>query len=160
MPELSPLHRASKANPCPVCGGDHKCSTTADGLILCGRSEGPVPGFDYLGRCDKDPQWGKYRAVGDRVAGRPADRPMPAAARTTTPPPNLSALADEFARQLTPLRAADLAHRVGLPAEVLGRMPQLGYDPGENAWTFPEYDAAGFPTGLSLRFPDGSKRCV
>ena len=51
---------ASKATPCPVCQGTHKCSTTADGLILCGRTADPAPGFDHLGPC-KDPTWHLFR---------------------------------------------------------------------------------------------------
>ena len=34
------LFAVRPSRPCPVCGGDHKCSTGADGLIICGRSKG------------------------------------------------------------------------------------------------------------------------
>jgi hypothetical protein len=35
-------------NPCPVCGGDHKCGVGDDGLILCGREHARVDGYKCL----------------------------------------------------------------------------------------------------------------
>jgi hypothetical protein len=153
MPDTSKLVRASRSHPCPVCGGDHKCSATPDGLILCGRADGPVAGFAHLGPA-RDPTWHLYRPDGEVAPVRV----MPAAGRRTTPPPNLAHKAEELAAHLTPERAADLAHRLGLPVEVFARVPLLGFDPAEGCWTFPEHDPAGFVVGLVRRFPDGAKR--
>ncbi len=164
----SGLRRASKAHPCPVCGGDHKCSRTADGLFVCGRATGPVPGYAYLGQSEKDPQWGLYReeedstskpgfCLGNRVS---SDVPRNPVSQAETGFRHLTQIAEGHARNLTPLAAADLAHRLSLPTEVLGLVPLLGFDPAEKCWTFPEFDATGLLLGLVRRFPDGSKRAV
>ena len=141
----APLVRATTAAPCPVCNGDHKCSRTADGLLLCGRQAGAVPGFTCLGPCEKDPQWTLYRA------------------EVPTPPPvrnSFQQRAEQFARNLTPERAAILASKLGLPPECLGWITDLGFDPAENCWTFPEVDASGIVRGIVRRFPDGTKRAI
>jgi hypothetical protein len=56
------------SNPCPFCGGHHKCSRGKDGLIIHGRRQGEVPGFHFLGEAEHDPQWGIYRAAEAPVA--------------------------------------------------------------------------------------------
>jgi putative DNA primase/helicase len=139
------VRRATAQHPCPVCRGDHKCSITSDDLILCGRARGPVPGFTCLGPCEKDPQWTLFRAA--------AEPPPP-------PKPALAAAAEHFAANLTTERAADLAHRLGLPAHCIHALPLLGFDPRENCFTFPERDALGVVRGIVRRYADGTKRAV
>jgi hypothetical protein len=159
---MSKLVPVSKAAPCPVCGGDHKCGTTAAGLVLCGRRDGDVPGFRRLGPC-KDPTWTKYSPADERRTVRsPVSLPNTGGLtpRRSPPPASLGDLADRLARNLTPDRAADLAGRLGLPARTLALMPEVGFDPDGGCWTFPEYDPAGFVVGIVRRFPDGSKRAV
>jgi hypothetical protein len=62
---LTKFTEVSKASPCVICGKDHKCSRGEDGLILCGRTQGPVPGYVYLGQAKADIQWALYRVEGD-----------------------------------------------------------------------------------------------
>ena len=69
--ERTVLREVNGRAPCAVCGGDHKCSRGADGLIVCGRHSGPQPGFVDLGPCPKDSTWHLYR-LEDSI-----DRPVP-----------------------------------------------------------------------------------
>lgn len=64
-PQKSRLKSVSREHPCPVCGGDHKCSVGDDGVILCGRRQGEQPGFACLGPARGDPQWCLYRRADD-----------------------------------------------------------------------------------------------
>jgi hypothetical protein len=71
------LVSVTPSRPCPVCGGNHKCSRGNDGLILCGRPPGPVAGFRFLGHARGDPQFGLYRADEDPESREPRRRPHP-----------------------------------------------------------------------------------
>src|SRR4051812_12011165 len=74
------LKAVTAANPCAVCGGDHKCARGDDGLIVCGRPPGETPGFRYLGRCQGDEQFGLYRVAElsvSSIASTPARPPEP-----------------------------------------------------------------------------------
>src|SRR4051794_33511688 len=104
------LTSASKARPCPVCHGDHKCSSSADGLLLCGRSDGPVPGFRHLGPAKGDPQWHCYRPEGDAPFARAAHVPPRPEKQI-----DFAALAKEFEKQLSDVRLTELACRLRLP---------------------------------------------
>lgn len=101
------LTAVSRAQPCAVCRGDHKCSRGADGLIVCGRSAGAVPGFRFLGPCQGDPQFSLYRLE------EPCARPAAAAAAPSWPK-----LAQAFAAGLTGAGRASLAQALGLPPRV------------------------------------------
>ncbi len=99
----------SKHNPCPVCGGNHKCSVCEDGLILCGRRKEDVPGFVHLGEAKRDPTWNLYRDENDpRVTSRrdrwEDDEPRRLAARRASIEEQvecaLGAIADAEARGL------------------------------------------------------------
>ena len=163
----SGLKPVSKARPCPVCGGDHKCSTTADGLICCGRTDQPVDGFRHLGPAPADPTWHLFRRAEDdgRDAG---SRPAMATRAFRLPKPvtelrypSFGQLTDDFARHLAdnPDRRAELARRLDLPESVLGRV-EVGWTADTNAWTFPERDGVGVIVGIATRFPDGTKRAI
>lgn len=106
----SKLIPVSKAHPCPVCQGDHKCSTSPDGLILCGRKDGPQDGFKHIGPC-KDPAWTMYRTKGDTrtSVGSPDPRTVSA--------PDFPRAATRFAAALPDDRRKQLAGLLRLPDE-------------------------------------------
>jgi hypothetical protein len=56
--------RATAAHRCPICGGNHACSRTADGLYRCRRQRGDVLGWRYVGETHSG-TWGLYRPDGD-----------------------------------------------------------------------------------------------
>lgn len=146
----SAIRPATAERPCPVCAGTHKCGSTADGLVLCGRKTDRQPGFRHLGGAD-DPTWQLYRPEGNGPPPQSAVR---------TPPAMLPGLAFAFGRHLTPDRAAELAQRLRLPTAAVRLVPNLGFDPGRGCWTIPETDAGGHVVGIAVRYPDGSKKAV
>lgn len=150
---VSKLIPVSKAHPCPVCQGDHKCSTSADGLILCGRKDGPQDGFKHIGPC-ADPTWTMYRVKGDRRMNATFPDPR------TVSAPDFARSAERFAACLPDDRRKQLAGLLRLPEAAMALVPHLGWDNGQGGWTFPEYDGRGEVIGISLRLPDGTKRCV
>ena len=153
------LRPVSRARPCEVCGGDHKCSRGEDGLLVCGRPPGEVPGFRYLGPCKGDPQFGLYRR--DDPLARPCERQV-----ANLPPQGAADLPKRAAAAATTLTAelrAELARALGLPESVLGLLSGLGHlarDANGPCWTFPEVDAAGRVVGLTRRYRDGAKRAL
>ncbi len=151
------LRRVSKARPCPVCQGSHKCSLTDDGLILCGREHAGKPGFRHLGPAE-DPTWHLYRAEDpDAMAGLPGGwKPSPVVPK----PPDFSGMAEHLSRKISPTQANDLADRLGLPAAAVSLLPALGFDPAAGCWTVPEHDARGHVVGIGTRYRDGTKRAV
>ncbi|MCU0706370.1 MAG: AAA family ATPase [Fimbriiglobus sp.] len=153
---------ASKARPCPVCQGDHKCSTTADGLILCGRNDGPVVGFRHFG-ASADPTWHLYRSEeeyhpdwGTRIVHPNPPAPPPHALT----PDDWKATARGFARKLKDDHRNQLADKLKLPRPALHLIPYLGWNPDQGGWTWAECNAAGEVIGVGVRLVDGSKRCV
>ena len=148
------LSRASKSHPCPVCGGDHKCTVAADGLILCGRADGPVPGFRHLGPAQKDPQWHCYRFDDIFLLPRNTAHVPPKPAPRT----DFDALSREFEANMTAARLTELASRLRLPGcEAHLFAARAGWNPGLGCWTFPERDGEGYVIGLATRYPDGKK---
>jgi putative DNA primase/helicase len=153
------LRAVSRSRPCSVCGGDHKCSRGADGLILCGRRSGLQPGFFYLGQT-KDGIWGLYRYEDDPVLWGRECRHIPAPKPLPHPSVDWPATAEGLAGNLTPALADELCERLGLPRLALDTLPLIGYDPASGAWTFPEKDGVGRIIGLVCRFRDGSKKAM
>jgi hypothetical protein len=150
------LRSVTRDRPCPVCDGDHKCSVGADGLILCGRRDGPVPGFRHLGPAQPDPQWHLFRRDDDPAArSGVASRPAQGAA-------DWSARARRFAKNVTPQLRDELADLLGLPAGCLDTLPLLGYSPDDRGgcWTFPEADARGVVIGLNRRWRSSDKKVI
>ncbi len=154
----------SKQQPCPVCEGNHKCSTGDRGLILCGRRDGPVPGFRHLGPAKGDPQFHQYR----REDG--TEPPLRGSLRPPQPKPgkppagkDWPAIARRCAEQLRPDTRRELASRLSLPVEALDAIPLIGVDGRtKDGWTFtfPECDAAENVIGINRRAPDGSKKMM
>jgi len=139
----------SKAHPCEVCGGDHKCGRGNGGLLICGRANGPNDGFKCLGPSKNDSQFTLYRRIGEAVA-----TPGAYSRAAIDWDQYVFACAQE---QKLEGRAERLAEVLGLPAAVLASLTGLGYDPAQECWTFPERDAAEVVIGILRRFPDGSK---
>jgi hypothetical protein len=143
---------ATKQRPCPVCEGDHKCSVGEDGLVLCGRRDGPVPGFRHLGAAKGDPQFHLFR--------RDGDNPPPVGAKTPTnpnPPRDWGAVALALARGFDAEARAELASRLGLPVESFGALPLLGvcgHSAAGRTFSFPECAADGTVVGVATRAPE------
>ena len=98
------LFAVRPSRPCPVCAGTHKCSTGADGLVICGRSKGPVDGFESLGPAKNDPEFFLYRAKATSPARLTSRRARTMKARPSTGdngPSRISSLgteSDEYRR--------------------------------------------------------------
>jgi hypothetical protein len=136
----------TKHSRCPVCHGDHTCSVTDDGLILCGRLSGPQSGFIDHGLAKGDPQWNCYR----RDEGRTAQRKQKL---------NWFGKACVFKSHMTPAQRERLAKSLELPVECLSALPLLGYDEKKEAFTFPEVDADEV-IGINCRYSDGRKKAM
>jgi putative DNA primase/helicase len=163
---MTKLKTVSRANPCPVCGGDHKCARGEDGLLVCGREGGDVAGFIRLKPAEKDPQFTLYRKEDDpallrnqrphcsrtkasaHANGKPQEQPIDWAARAET-----------FARALSPERRYELAGSLGVPECVLGRLA-VGWNEEQECWTFAERDGTGQIIGINRRYRDGRKQAM
>ncbi len=178
---MTTTHRSvTGKQPCPVCGGDHKCRIGADGSIQCGRvPEGLRPGQQHnghvlMGLSQKDPQFGTFRAVDDPVlSAREADRrEHPQLAREsrngTAHARDMAATARRLANNFTEAHRAELARELGLPECALAMMPLIGYsqtgfhkdNEDRPCYTFPEMSAGGAVTGITCRYPDGAKKAM
>jgi len=170
----------TRAAPCPVCDGDHKCGRGKDGSILCGRiPDGLQPGklhngFVFLGASEKDPQFGLFRAADDpRLKEKEEEsrrewerRKQPSPNGTAARTVNVDATARQLARNFTDAHRAELAFELGLPETALTTLPLIGYSPvgfhrgyeDQPCWTFPEVSAGGAIVGINCRYPDASKK--
>jgi hypothetical protein len=157
-PMKTNLRPVSKARSCPVCGKGHKCSTGADGLIICGRQSGDVSGFVHLGPARGDPQFHLYRREGDpKLAegnGRAREKGGAAPKQTAA---DWAARAEEYRRALTPPLRRELTETLGVPENALVALG-TSWCPRESCWTFPEVDGAGAVVGITRRFRDSRKR--
>jgi hypothetical protein len=152
------LKGVSKAQPCPVCEGNHKCALGLDGAILCGRRSGFVPGFVCLGQCKGDPQWCIYRREGDPIL----ESHHPTSSNNSHCEEKKKAIdweakAEVYARNLTPELRQELAEALGLPQDCLGAL-RVGFNPIGPCWTFPEVDGSGRVVGITRRFRNGDKK--
>jgi putative DNA primase/helicase len=141
--------------PCPVCGGDHKCSLGSGGLIICGRRDGPEPGFVRIGQANGDPQFTLYRAETDTPRGA---EPPPAVGNA-----DWGTRAKDLARDLTSATAEALAAALRIPPSVLTLLPLIGFgtDRSGDYWSFPEADHAGRVTGIVRRYrTSGEKKMM
>lgn len=123
------LKSVTKARPCEICQGDHKCSRGHDGFILCGRTSGPVPGFVYLGQAKGDAQFGQYRRERDPRLQNQSGRVPLSAGRASKNGKRVdgAAKAAEFSKNLTAELRSDLARSLALPEIVLDSF-QVGFN--------------------------------
>jgi hypothetical protein len=157
------LFAVRPSRPCPVCAGDHKCSTGADGLVICGRKKGPVDGFECLGPAKNDPEFVLFRSKGDesckadQPAGEDDDGPAIDWGQRAESYQHQATESDEyFERLLTSLGFSPGLFRAAFfePLGLLG----VGWDHKSGCWTLPEKDARGEVIGISRRFPEGKKQ--
>ncbi len=162
----------TKAKPCAICGGDHKCSVGEDGLMLCGRESGEVLGFVFLGQCKADPQWSEYRAIGDPLLDQEDRRSATGKQQQSQhnghsgnghAPKDWARIAEKYAENFRakPERAAQLASLLGVRDEALATVG-TGYnrDTHGDHYTFPEHDGDGTIIGISRRYLDGNKMAM
>jgi AAA domain len=169
------MKSASRGKPCQVCEGINGCSVGEDGLMFCRKREGDQPGFVYLGKAERDPQWSMYRREDDPVViererefkakqKQSQKSPQPSAKKAAQDSASgcavdFGALAEQYRGGLTPALSAELAAILGLPEACLSSLP-IGYKLDEDCWTFPECNAAGRIVGITRRFRNGDKRQV
>jgi hypothetical protein len=157
------LSAVCPSQPCPVCNGDHKCSTGADGLIMCGRKKGSVDGFVCLGPAKNDPEFSLYRSKGDESCN--GDQPAsdedkgPAidwGQRAESYQHQATESDEYFERLLTLLEFPPGLFRSAFfePLVLLG----VGWDHRSNCWTLPEKDARGEVIGINRRYRGGKKK--
>jgi hypothetical protein len=154
------LVKVTKASPCEICNGDHKCSRGQDGFILCGRVRGDHPGFVYFGQCKGDDQFAQYRREGDPHLD---DSHAPRNSRVSNGA-HWNQKAERLQRNLTPALRDELSAILGLPSSVLSALP-IGYDPDNRrpdgtkdpCWTIPETSHLGWPIGIIRRYRNGDK---
>lgn len=161
----------TKAKPCAVCGGDHKCSLGEDGLMLCGRESGEVLGFVFLGQCKADPQWSEYRAIGDPLLHQ-GDRRSTAGkqqgqanghAGNGHAPQDWARTAQKYAEHFRakPERAAQLASLLCVREDSLTIvMAGFNRDSHGDHYTFPERDGDRIIIGIGRRYADGNKMAM
>jgi hypothetical protein len=90
---------------------------------------------------------------------QPPPRPKP----KSSEPKDWAAEARRHSERLTPVKAAELAALLKLPADALSALPLVGHCPERPpgpCYTFPETDAGGAVVGLVRRFADGKKRTM
>jgi hypothetical protein len=155
-PATTTLKAVSPAEPCPVCGGDHKCSVGNDGLILCGRRSSEVSGFRYLGQAKQNPQFWLYRLLGSAPDLEASKAPGEG---DGAPAVDWQLRAERYRAQLDDDLKAELAGQLGLPDCVLDRFG-VGWDGDRQCSTIPERDAAGVVIGIAGRHRDGRKRSI
>jgi hypothetical protein len=122
-PDRAPVKPVTASEPCPICGGTHKCSITKCGLILCGRQPDAIPdGYQYRGQAKGDPQWGIYvpddgpdLLEGDEAAGNDP-------CIDSEPFIDWGALSASYREALIPALANELADILGVTVEALERL--------------------------------------
>jgi hypothetical protein len=164
--DKSRLRSVTRSNPCAVCGGDHKCSVGNDGLILCGRTSGDVPGFKFIGPARGDDQFSLYRRDGDPQLYDAGNRIFPNFPNGLGGTAKKAEAGDWRARfqrslgNLTPALRRELAESLGVP-EAATCAVAIGFDPVDRhgpCFTHAEVDGAGQTIGFSRRYRSGEKK--
>ena len=156
--------RASRSDPCPICGKPDNCCVSVDGrFVWCGReAEGALRenhGGQFLHVLEERTGFRDWRSP--RVAatkphdGGPHDGgphgggPDPFAQEWQSHAELLTAGAERYIEEL--------ARIIGVSPESLHAL-SVGYDAKHECWTFPERDGYGRVVGISRRFRDGRKQ--
>lgn len=178
---------ASKAHPCPVCGGVSRCSELKDGLLFCRGNTGPVSGFVHMGPTRRASEFHLYRREGDPRLRSASDAPYTGpfkgraygdnggrsngeshSQRQGSDKVDWTARAAEWATALDEAGRAELSEALGLPEAVFASL-EVGFlaegphrTKNGNAlgpcWTFPERDGQGRIVGVTCRYADGEKK--
>ncbi len=150
--EKENMTAVTKAAPCEVCGGDHKCSRGDGGLLICGRQNTPLPGFCHLGPAKGDEQFHLFRR--DDKTNLPKNSPTNKP--KLKPPVDWNTEAARYAKGVSAEAKLELANRLGLPVTIFDVLPLLGVSGGGIAgtiFTFPECNARGHVIGITQRIP-------
>lgn len=132
--------RVTRDKPCPICGHKRYCSVAQDGpvqLVCCMWTEDAPSGWWKMKPArtpDGLEKGGVYRQ---------GEKPKP-------PGPDWAEISRQHRRALTQQRLDQLAHMLGLPAEILKEL-ELGWATDQNAWSTPERRANGDIVGLKMR---------
>jgi len=147
----TPLIRASKGHPCPICGKPDWCSFSADGtFVICMRiAEGSIKetiNGGYLHRLSN------FDLSHIRTISAKAEKPKR---------DDLPELADYFCEQgkRSPHRIKWLSEQLGLPVWALNDL-HIGWSEKRKAFSFPMKNGMGQVIGISLRNWDGGKYSV
>ncbi len=142
--------RVSRSAPCPICGKPDNCEVSRDGgVVWCGRvDEGALrqnAGGQFLHR------------LGDDRSFVPVVRPShPTKRLKRAPTKDWPAIAGRLAHNADEARA-ELAAQLGVSAAALDDL-NVGWDPRQRFWSFPERDGDGQIIGINARHADGSKK--
>lgn len=133
--------RATKANPCKVCGKPDWC-TFGDRAMICRRVESANPHLDRGGNVD-----GWYHFYEE-------SKPVIPAPKWTPPRPSINP-------QSIPVKSCgdELAAQLGVSMSAL-RCLGVGWSDEYNAWMFPMRDGNNEIVGWNRRFKDGTKKIV
>ena len=150
------LRAVTAEHPCPVCGGNHKCTIGDDKVIFCGRRSGAVPGFRCHGPAAGDPQFWVYRFVDEQFENQGDDDHD---AEDQQSEINWGKLHVKCKKALTEQLADEFAGNLGVPATILHSLG-LGWHSEFQCWTSPERDASRRIVGINRRYRDGGKRMI
>lgn len=136
--------RCTRANRCPICGRDHYCMVSKDGVtVICTKVESKRVAGRSGGWIHKLPAPIEPPPPIKRPEQKPVSRPemgrLAAGYRERCEHPEL------------------LSNELGVSVESLSRV-ELGYD-GRN-WTFPMYGDRRVVIGIKVRPPTGRKFCI
>jgi hypothetical protein len=168
------LKPVTKAHPCRVCQGDHKCSVGEDGLIMCGRCYEKVAGFVLMGKAEGDEQFSLYREKDDPALNNDSAPYHRNGAAKFAPKSSSSkrgqngkagvdweARVKEHAARMGAAARTRLADVLGLPERVLGRLRiGCGQDRDGGFYSFPEYDGEGSAIGIVRRYEHPPKMAM
>lgn len=136
--------RATRSNPCPVCGKTRWCMVSEQ-FVYCTQIESPnhVAAFNAW-RHDFDAQASGRRVHRSRYQPHPIDAP---------------ALAKRYRRLVDMQRLHSHADSLGVTVDSLRRLG-VGWFKEQEAWAFPMVDGSGEAVGIRLRNEEGRKWAV
>jgi hypothetical protein len=133
-------------------------------------------GFVFLGRSEKDPQFGLFRAADDPFLREKEEASRREWQRNRTKPStngthraaDMDAIARKLAGNFKDAHRREMAEELGLTEAAVAALPLIGYSPTgfhdgyqeQPCWTFPEVSAGGAVVGINCRYPNGEKRTM